>query len=52
MKLDNDIRKVMFEPIMLDVQQPQNVEDLKCFTGEPELEKLMANGNGAFEVFF
>lgn len=44
-QLDDDIKQVTFGPDNVIETNPKHVVNLKCFTGEPELENLMANGN-------
>lgn len=47
-QLEQDLHQLTFDPEGNFIEiQPVDVNSatLKCFTGEPELENLMANGN-------
>lgn len=50
-KFEDELYEVTFDPeVSLETVSQHVVDDLKCLTGEPDLEKLMANGN-QFKVF-
>lgn len=45
LKLDDEFKQLTFDPEIAIEAQHFVENEFKCFTGEPELEKLMANGN-------
>lgn len=46
LQYESQLRQLMFDPEISTEPMPQSlVSGMKCFTGEPDLEKLMSNGN-------